>query len=183
MAICFVGEAQAQTFTIQGKLQDSETRTSLQGATVLISSISDTTIFYTTYTDTSGRFQFDEMGRDSFRLIMTSIGYETITRTFKVDSTNVDLGEISVPKTSKELSEVTVTAGTPPAQQRGDTVQFNASQFKVNPDATAEDLARKIPGLTIEGGQVKAQGENVRCVTMCFYNLQIIISLMPLMLL
>ncbi|MBA2330882.1 MAG: carboxypeptidase-like regulatory domain-containing protein [Flavisolibacter sp.] len=98
MAICFIGESQAQTFTIQGKLQDSETRTSLQGATVLISSISDTTLSYTTYTDTSGRFQFDEMGRDSFRLIMSSVGYETITRTFKVDSANVDLGEISVPK-------------------------------------------------------------------------------------
>jgi hypothetical protein len=163
--ICFFGAAQAQTFTIKGTLKDPETRASIQGATVLISSISDTTISYTTYTDTSGMFQFDEMGRDSFRLIMSSIGYETISRTFKVDSANVNLGEISVPKTSKELAGVTVTAGTPPAQQRGDTVQFNASQFKVNPDATAEDLARKIPGLTIEGGQVKAQGENVRRVT------------------
>ena len=75
------------------------------------------------------------------------------------------MGIIGVPRTSKELTGVTVSVSIPPATQKGDTVQFNASQFKTNPDATVEDLARKIPGITIENGQVKAGGENVQKVT------------------
>jgi hypothetical protein len=156
---------QAQFFTLTGKVQDSETRLAVQGATVILKSISDTLSTFTTYTDSAGRFQFDELQRDSFKIAFTSVGYETLVRSVKIDSADVDMGLVAVPRTSKELTGVTVTAGVPPAQQKGDTVQFNASQFKVNPDASAEDLARKIPGITIEGGQVKAQGENVRRVT------------------
>ncbi|MER3463281.1 MAG: hypothetical protein C4329_01490, partial [Chitinophagaceae bacterium] len=75
------------------------------------------------------------------------------------------MGTITVPKTSKELQGVTFTAAVPPAQQKGDTVQFNASQFKVNPDASSEDLVKKMPGITVENGQVKANGENIQRVT------------------
>ncbi|MEO6584561.1 MAG: outer membrane beta-barrel protein, partial [Ferruginibacter sp.] len=47
-----------------------------------------------------------------------------------------------------------------------DTAQYNASQFKVNPDATAEDLINKMPGITVDkSGTVTAQGEQVKKVT------------------
>ena len=65
-----------------------------------------------------------------------------------------------------QLGGVTVTSKTPPAQQKGDTIQFNASQFKVNPDATVEDLVKKMPGVTVaRDGTVTTQGEQVRKVT------------------
>ena len=64
------------------------------------------------------------------------------------------------------MSGVTVTSKTPPVQQKGDTTQFNASQFKVNPDATVEDLIKKCRGVTVgRDGTVTTQGEQVRKVT------------------
>ena len=165
LATFFFGGINAQTFTVSGRVQDAESRTAVRGATVLLRSIKDTTLSFTSYTDTAGLFQFDQLLPDSFRLTVSSVGFETLSRSVKVDSSDVDLGVIGVPRTSKQLSGVTVTTRVPPAQQKGDTVQFNANQFKVNPDASAEDLARKIPGITVENGQVKAQGENVRRVT------------------
>jgi hypothetical protein len=61
---------------------------------------------------------------------------------------------------------VTVTGKTPPTQQKGDTTQYNASQFKVNPDATTEDLIKKMPGITVDkDGTVTALGEQVQKVT------------------
>jgi hypothetical protein len=42
--------------------------------------------------------------------------------------------------------------------QKGDTSEMNAANYKVNPDATAEDLVRKMPGVTSSNGQVQAQG-------------------------
>jgi len=157
--------AQAQNFTVSGRIQDTESGTALAGANLRLQSVRDTNVIFNTLADTSGRFRFNNIPRDSFRLFISSIGYETLTRIVRVDSGNVNLGRITVTRASRELTGVTVTANTAPATQKGDTVQFNASQFKVNPDASAEDLARKIPGITVENGQVKAQGENVRRVT------------------
>src|SRR5205814_4036636 len=66
----------------------------------------------------------------------------------------------------KQLGEVTVITKTPPTQQKGDTIQYNASQYKVNPDANAEDLIKKVPGITVDKqGNVTAQGDQVRKVT------------------
>ena len=157
--------SQAQSFTVSGRTQDVESQAALQGASVVLRSVKDITLLFTTFTDSSGRFQFDNLQPDTFRLSISSVGYESLSRSVRVDSADVDLGSITVPRTSRELTGVTVTTRVPPATQRGDTVQFNANQFKVNPDATAEELARKIPSITVENGQVKAQGENVRRVT------------------
>ena len=156
---------QAQSYTLSGRIEDPETRASVQGATITLKSISDSNYTETTYSDTSGHFQFDQLASDSFRITISSVGFETLVRGVRVDSADRNLGNIDLPRSSQELQGVTVTSVTPPAQQKGDTVQFNASQFKVNPDASAEDLARKIPGITVENGQVQAQGENVRRVT------------------
>ena len=66
----------------------------------------------------------------------------------------------------REIGGVTVTASGAPTQQKGDTIQYNANQFKVNPDATVEDLVKKAPGITVDrDGTVTAQGEQVRKVT------------------
>lgn len=47
---------------------------------------------------------------------------------------------------------------------KGDTTEMNASSFKVNPDASAEDLVTKMPGVTSSNGQIQAQGEQVKKV-------------------
>ncbi len=60
-AFLFFIYSQAQSFTLSGRVQDAETKASVQGATVLLKSIKDTTISNTTYTDTAGRFQFDQL--------------------------------------------------------------------------------------------------------------------------
>ena len=38
----------------------------------------------------------------------------------------------------------------------------NADAFKTNPDASAEDLVQKMPGVVMENGRVQAQGEDVK---------------------
>lgn len=50
-----------------------------------------------------------------------------------------------------------------PIVVKNDTVQFNASGFKTIPNATVEDLLKKIPGMEVDKeGNVKAQGEQVQ---------------------
>lgn len=47
---------------------------------------------------------------------------------------------------------------------KGDTTEINASNFKANPDASAEDLVAKMPGVVNSNGQIQAQGEQVKKV-------------------
>ncbi|HRN38081.1 MAG TPA: outer membrane beta-barrel protein, partial [Flavobacteriales bacterium] len=60
-----------------------------------------------------------------------------------------------------ELQAVEMVAVQRRADQEGDTTIFNAGAYKVNPDATAEDLVTKMPGITSSNGTIMAQGEKV----------------------
>ena len=74
-----------------------------------------------------------------------------------------DLDTIRLALDSKVLKEV-VVVGQGTAVQKGDTTIMAASSFKVNPDANAEDLVKKMPGITVENGTVKAHGEEIKKV-------------------
>src|SRR6185436_167842 len=100
--------------------------------------------------------------------MVRSSGYENYRQFIVLNDSipNADLGNVLVPKKTTEISGVTVVSKTPPVQQKGDTAQYNASQYKVNPDATTEDLVKKMPGITVDkDGTVTAQGEQVRKIT------------------
>ena len=76
----------------------------------------------------------------------------------------IDLGNLAVQKDYKTLEGVTITSESP-IQVKNDTVQFNASGFKTLPNATAEDLIKKLPGVEVDNeGNVKSQGETVQKV-------------------
>ena len=155
----------SQGFSIRGTLKNFETSVSLPGATVFLQSLSDTSSTRTTLTDTSGQFAFGGLPADSFKLIISSVGFGTLVRNITLDTADITLDTIFLRTSSDVLGGVTVTATVPMATQKGDTTQYNASQFKVNPDATAEDLVKKMPGITSQNGTVTAHGETVQKVT------------------
>lgn len=155
----------AQNRRLTGWVKSNDSVTALPGVTVLLRGIKDSTDRKATVTDSLGRFIFTGMKRDSFRITLSSIGFATTNVYAKVDTADIDMGFVFLTATTDVSSSVTVVSSAAPVVQKGDTVQFSASQYKVNPDASAEDLARKIPGITVENGQVKANGENVQKVT------------------
>lgn len=158
--------ANFSTISISGILQDKTDKTPIKGATVNIRLKKNAAVKQNTLSDNKGYFSFTELPADTFILSFSSIGYEFVDRQINPSSVNQDLGIIYIPKTSKELEGVVITAKTPPAQQKGDTIQFNANAFKVNPDATTEDLIKKMPGITVDkDGTVTAHGEQVKKVT------------------
>lgn len=142
--------------------------TPLAGATIQLSKVKDSTDRVNTVSDSKGIFQFKNLSKDSFLLKVSFVDYaeyrQYVTLTDSIP--NADLGTLFIPKRTKELNVVTVVSKTPPTQQKGDTVEYNASQFKVNPDATVEDLVKKMPGITVDkSGTVTAHGEQVQKVT------------------
>jgi hypothetical protein len=165
-AIFFSGIVQAQS--LKGKLLDLVDNKPLPGATLRLISVKDSTNRFNTVSDSKGEFLFNNLSKDSFFLQINYIGYENFKQFVVLNDSlpDVNLGSLLIPKTTKEMSGVTIVSKTPPTQQKGDTTQYNASQYKVNPDATTEDLIKKMPGITVDkDGTVTAQGEQVKKVT------------------
>lgn len=79
---------------------------------------------------------------------------------------DMNLGNIQLKELNKDLMEVVIKAARAPLSIRGDTVEYNASSFKVPVGSTVEDLLRRLPGMEVDQeGNIKAQGQEVRRVT------------------
>jgi len=74
----------------------------------------------------------------------------------------VNLSPISLDPIAVKMSAIEIR--TQAVKMNGDTTEMDATKFKTNPDATAEDLVTKMPGISSSGGQVQAQGEQVKKV-------------------
>ncbi|HSR39657.1 MAG TPA: TonB-dependent receptor [Phnomibacter sp.] len=155
----------AQTFTIKGLLRDADTARYLGKATVKLAPMADTSRGRFVTANDNGQFTIAEVKPGTYLLTFSFTGYQQQNRRVSVTSANIDLGDVLMVKQEKTLGEVTVVGKVPPARQKGDTTEFNAAALKSNPDATTEDVLRKAPGITIENGQVTAQGEQVRRIT------------------
>ncbi len=155
-----------QAQTLKGKLIDPVDNKPLAGATLKLIGFKDSSLKFNSISDSKGVFVFNNIPSDTFILKVSFIGYENFKQKVLVKNNVVDLGSLLIPKTIKQMGEVIIVSKTPPTEQKADTTQFNASQFKVNPDATTEDLIKKMPGITVDKtGTVTAQGEQVQKVT------------------
>ncbi|MDQ6609184.1 MAG: outer membrane beta-barrel protein, partial [Bacteroidota bacterium] len=162
-------------FSISGTVKDGNAKTALSGASIRLFSTTDTTFEKSTLSDSAGKFLFQNLHADSFLLSISFIGYKEMSKSIRLDSTifldaatatrNVNMDVSMVSGSSKDLTAIVISTRLSPVVQKADTLQMDASQYKVNPDATTEDLVKKMPGITIENGQVKAQGEVVQKVT------------------
>jgi hypothetical protein len=60
------------------------------------------------------------------------------------------------------MSTVTVTARRPPVVINGDSIEFNAENFKTAPNAVVEDLLKKMPGIEVDkSGGITVNGKTV----------------------
>ena len=152
--------------SVSGNVIDPSTNTPVSDATVKLSGAGSTATPLLKVSNDKGNFIFNNVANGSYTLTITSIGYGTVKKDVSVVGQDVDLGNINISKTAETLSTVVINGAPPPVKQNNDTLDYSASQFKVNPDATSEDLIKKMAGITVDkSGTVTAQGETVKKVT------------------
>ena len=159
-------EAQKADGIIKGKLVDTVANTGITEATISVINSSDSSLASYSISDKKGQFEIQGLVAGSYNLVITHLTIETIKKQITISGINktIDLGTIIVQKQIKTLGEVVVTNDAP-VIIKNDTVQFKAESFKTKPNATVEDLLKKIPGMTVEkDGSVSSQGETVQKV-------------------
>jgi len=149
--------------SVSGKLMDESKQASI-GSSVFLLNAKDSSFVKGTVADIDGFFKIENILANSYVLKIVSLGYNPVFRTIQITSQPIDLGFIILKQNSLNLKEVKVQGQISLATQNGDTTSFNSKAYKVNKDATAEDLVSKMPGVAIVDGKVQAQGEEVKQV-------------------
>lgn len=156
--------AQKADGIVKGILIDSSSKQPVLDATVSVVSIKDSALANFMLSTKQGTFEIKNLYAGEYRLVVSSKGLEEIRRNFKITSEKpvFDFETLAMTKDYKMMQGVTITSESP-IQVKNDTVQFNANGFKTVPNATVEDLLKKIPGMEVDKeGTVKAQGEQVQ---------------------
>ena len=147
---------------VKGTLIDSASLKPIENAViglVVKSNASDTSY---TFTDTKGQFRFELVPTSHFSIIIRHMGYWPKAKYVPVTKAEktIDVGSFVMAQDAKLLSEVVVEA--PAIVVKEDTIEYNASSFKVKEGAVVEDLLKKLPGVQVDkDGNVTAQGKAV----------------------
>ncbi|WP_282037092.1 TonB-dependent receptor [Saccharicrinis aurantiacus] len=149
----------AEPIIIKGKVCNQNQK-ALSNAHILLAGDNN----YSITTDEQGNFIFSDVPVGDYTIQISYLGYAVQSKKLSNINTNSDVGTITLLPKANELDEVIVKKNVPLATVSGDSIQYNADAYKVNPDADAEDLIKKMPGITVSNGTVEAQGEEVKKV-------------------
>jgi hypothetical protein len=148
---------------ISGRVLDSLTGEGLAGVNVVAVGARDSALRTGVSTDAQGRFVLTLPRAGGYMLQCTYIGYAPYRR-FQRWLESQSVGNLLMAPLTTQLGSVGIEAQAKRIEQRGDTTEINASGYKTTPDADAEQLIRKMPGITVENGTLKVQGEEIRRV-------------------
>lgn len=165
LLISFVNTSAQKRSTghITGTLIDTSSKEALAEASVSIIALIDSSLLTMTLSDNKGVFYVRGVASGNYRLIITFQGYYSFEKFLAISSKvpSINLGHINMVHKIINLGEVIVEPQ--PVEVKKDTTEFRASAFKTVPDATAEDLLKKLPGIAVANdGSIKANGEEVQ---------------------
>jgi hypothetical protein len=159
----FCSNTIAQFYSIKGRLIDS-TQAPLSFASVFLLNVRDSTLVTFTRAEENGNFVFKNIKKQDYLVKTTYVGLLPYQRLIKYESSKneLDLGTIALKPISKDLMEVVIRTAKAPLEIKGDTIEYDASKFKVPPGSTVEDLLKRLPGVSVDAeGNIKAQGRKV----------------------
>lgn len=116
-------------------------------------------------TKTDGAFRLRRVPPGDYLLQVTFVGMEPYSESLTVGDQPVDVGAISLKDDIGELDELVISANHIPMLIHADTIKYNADAFHVQPNASVEELLKRLPGVEVaRDGSIKAQGEKVEQV-------------------
>ncbi|KAB1156627.1 outer membrane beta-barrel protein [Flavobacterium luteum] len=151
---------------IKGKILDKNTQVPLEAATVYLTTVKDSTVIDYTITDKNGFFKINTKKISSLVFFKISyVGYQTFKQEENQIISDKDYGIIRLSEITNTLGEVVIKSEAPPIRIKKDTLEFNASSFKVRPDSNVETLLKQLPGVEVSpDGKVTVNGKEVNQV-------------------
>ncbi len=157
--------ASAQEFKITGTVVDSLSEQPLDATTIYAESPRDSSLIAYTISGGDGFFELEDRANlKQLNLFFSFTGYKTLR--MKVDlKPLIKLGTVQMEQQAQELQGVNVVGERVPITVKKDTMEFNADSFKTRPDATVEEVLKKLPGVQVDSdGKITVNGKEVNKV-------------------
>ena len=154
----------AQTGVVKGRLVDTAGQL-LDNATISVLQKKDSSFISYTMSNSKGTFEIKNLSLGDYQIFISFTGYEIYKGPFSITANKptLDFGLVMLWPEYKTLSTVVVTES--PVKMNGDTISFKVKAFNSKPDATVEDVLKKLPGVQVQrDGTIKAMGEQVQKV-------------------
>jgi hypothetical protein len=142
----------AQTdFTLSGKVITAENKP-VENCLVTLLNASNKSIVKTAFTDSTGYYQFLTLKEDTFKLLVSAIGYkqyESDNIVLHSENHSVSVGDILLTQSEKKISEVTVSATVPFIERKLDRTIINPEAQISNAGNNALEVLAKAPGIMV----------------------------------
>lgn len=153
-----------QGYDIRGTVVDSA-GSGIGGAMVVALALPDSALTKFVQSNGEGAFVLSGIVPGSYVLQVTLLGHQTHRQEVSVTNADVQAGRIDMPILAVEMEPLVISIEHVPFLNRRDTLSYNAQAFETRPNATVEELLRRLPGIEVaEDGSIKAQGKDVQNV-------------------
>lgn len=149
--------------TIKGRVADADSLP-LPGAAVQLMSLPDSTRVSAVMTDIDGTFTFPDVSAGEYTLLFAMTGLEHARRNVSITSPDsvATLPDVIMTENAVMLSEAVVTGVRTAVVAKEDTLEFNAGSFHTKPNASVEDLLKKLPGVEVgSDGTITSGGKTI----------------------
>ena len=160
----FWAQSENPVLTISGRLHDTEMKEPVSQATIQLFLTSDSSFVGGTVSNEKGAFSVEAPSAGSYRLKISSIGYQTIEREVTLRrNQNEDLGYLQMSAETVMLKETVVTARVSPVIVKKDTLVYSPEAFRTPEGSAIEELIKRIPGAEVdEDGNITINGKEVK---------------------
>jgi hypothetical protein len=153
--------------SVKGLIIDTASTSKLVNASVLMLNSKDSTLVKFSRVNATGSFNMSGFSKGNYILLVTYPGYADYVENFKLDSSTVekDFGRINLTLKATLLADVIIKGTAAAIKMKGDTTEYNASAFTIQPNSKVEDLLKQLPGIQVDkDGKITAQGQTVNKV-------------------
>ena len=158
---CVHGQQASRTLTVKGKILDSATQSPLSYATVALQDAVTKSTVKATLSKDDGSFVLTVPGGKTYQLALAFVGYNSRVLPVSSSDTTIDLRNIMLTASSKQLAAVSISAVKPLIKQEVDRLTYNVQADPENQVITALDMMRKVPLLSVDGSDnIKLRGNS-----------------------
>ena len=152
----------SMAFNITGRVASATDDTPLAGATIRLMTLPDSTFVVGTFADQNGNFTLHTSRLDGLLkprkaqqkvlVHFTYVGFQETLKTFTLHhrQKSFAMGDVFMQEEHRLLGETVISATPPPMVIREDTIEYYASSYQLEPDATAEDLLKRLAGIEVD---------------------------------
>lgn len=146
---------------VSGVVMDGKTNQPVEFATIALTDATGKTL-NGTIADGKGKFTIEKIANGSYTVVISFIGYETITiKDIVLDGrkSEVSLGTIKINEEATQLSEVVVEGQKDLVEERVDRTIYNAENDATTKGGDATDVLKRVPMLSVDlDGNVSLRG-------------------------